>query len=306
MDLTELTRATTATMGVFTLDMAADIGITAADVGRLRRSGSISRVCGDGHVVGLGPVSVEQRAIATCLTWPDAIVCFRTAALIHGLPTVADDGFTYALVPAGRRTRHGLVPRFWSVRPTEVERTEHWRVTDRVTTMLDCLGRLPADEAWGLLAWLVTRDLVTADELDSQTHERKGLYGIVRLRAMIAAVRRGAVSPAEIKLQDFLVAHGFTGWVGDKKIYRGRRIVARADILFVGERVILEYDGRLAHPDPSAPDEIARDELLRDLGYAVVHVTWERILHEPWALAEEIRTALESRSGVVSSVKSGM
>jgi very-short-patch-repair endonuclease len=171
-----------------------------------------------------------------------------------------------------------------------------WRVTDRRTTLADCLGRLPASEAWGLLAWLWTRDLITVDDLEAQITDRKHLYGIVRLRRMLAAVRRGAVSPAEIELQDFLTNRGFEGWIGDQKIIVRGRIIARADILFVAERVIIEFDGELAHPESASATDQARDKRLDDLGYHVIRVRWERLIHEPRDLVNEIRVALAARA----------
>lgn len=295
MEMGRLRAIADRTLGVFTPAMAEGIGVMQRDLARLRTRHQVSLICGRGYLVGIDPPTLQQRAIAAHLTWPDSIVCFRTAALIHGWP-VDDDGATHVLLPNGRKPFGGLATHYWSVRPTEVVDAGNWRVTDRRTTLADCLGRLPSSEAWGLLAWLWTRDLITVDDLEAQIANRKQLYGIVRLRSMLAAVRRGAVSPTEIELQDFLSDRGFTGWIGDQKIVVRGRIVARVDILFIDERVVIEFDGELAHPTSSTASDQAWDERLKDLGYHVIRVRWERLVHEPRELMNEIRAALRARA----------
>jgi very-short-patch-repair endonuclease len=283
------------THGVVTAEMATEAGVSRSRFGRLRRAGRLQHVCGVGYVLGTRAPTVRQRAVAARLTWPDSIVCFRTAAVLHGMPIV-DDGATHVLVPDGRRSMKGLVAHHWSVRPVQVDDHGTWAITDRLTTLADVLGRLPNTEAWGRFAWLVTRDLITSTELRAQLAERTHLYGVVRLRAMAAALDRGAVSLAEVELHDLLRKRGFTGWLGNAKIFRRNRIVARADILFVESRVIIEYDGRLAHPQTRSAEDRRRDRLLRSLGYHVIHVRWERLIFTPQALLAELEAALLSRA----------
>lgn len=299
MDLRGLALLTADTFGVFTPDMAAEIGLKVRDVARLRRAGKLSLVCGRGHCVG-AVTSIDQRLAAACMTWPDAIACFRTAARFHGFP-VDDDGYTYVLVPRARRAMPGLIPRFWAVRATEVLRLGCFVVTDRRTTLADCLGRLPDDEAWGLLAWLWTRDRMTIDDIGSQIDERYHLYGVVRLREMVAALRRGAVSPGEVKFQDFLIDNEITGWLPDQKVFRGGRIVARVDVLFVEQKVVLEFDGKMAHPKEAKQRDGERDKRLEALGYSVIHVTWERMTTDHRALLREIRATLNAGGARVAS-----
>lgn len=291
MNLIRLRAVSAQTHGVFTSTTALDAGITRARFNRLRRAGAFTHVCGHGYMLGSRAPTVEQRAVAAHLTWPDAIVCLRTAAALHGLP-IADDGATHVLVPDGRVSTKGLVAHHWSVRPVQVEHTESWRVTDRLTTLADVLGRLPVTEAWGRLAWMATRDLITASDLQAQLGERKQMYGVVRLRAMANALACGAVSLAEVELHRFLKKEEFTGWAGNEKIFENGRIVARADILFIAEGLIIEYDGRLAHPEEREADDRRRAKRLRRLGYRIIRVRWERLIFTPDALAREIREVL--------------
>lgn len=293
------------TAGVFTPAMASQISLSRRRVAYLRQTGVVMRVCGAALTLACAEVTTEQRAIGALLTWSDGVICLRTAGRLHGFP-VDDHGETDVLVPNGRRPSNGLVPRQWSVRPVDVEQRGPIRLTDRRTTLADLLGRLSETEAWGLLAWLWTRDQITEEDLAAQVDERWHLYGIVRLRAMLAAVHDGALSVGEVRLHEFLRDRGFVGWRGDQKIRRFGtfgRIVARADVLFVELNVILEFDGAIAHGDETAEADAARDELLTDLGYIVVHVTWADIYERPHELVKTIKGALAEgsrRRGVVS------
>lgn len=289
------------TLGVFTPAMAAAAGLPPSTLARMRRDGRVSRVCGMGHKEGVDPPTVEQRAMAACLTWSDAVVCERTAALMHGLIGAdADDGLTHVLVPNGRRALRGMAAHYWSIRPTEVLRRGPLVVTDRRTTLADCLGRFDEREAWGHLAWLATRDRISTTDVEAQLSDRFHLYGAPRLRAMAAALRRGAVSPTEVELHDFLRSSGFTGWAGNQKIWHAGTVIANADVLFFEAKVVLEFDGRLAHPrvrgrtTPQQRRDERRDRRLRALGYQVIRIRWERLVFQPDLLRDQITAALAS------------
>lgn len=261
------------TRGVFTSAMLHAQGFGPRRVRTWIQSGEIERVCGRAFATRGWPITALHRAFAALLTWPDAIVCYTTAAVLHGMD-VTDDGVAHVLVPSLRRPITGIQPHFWSVRPTEVIRAGTLVMTDRVTTLADCLGRLPNDAAWGMLAWLHTRDKITAADVAAQLRDRHGLYGVVRLRVMAGALQRSAVSVPEIQLQEFLEESGVTGWEPDAKLHRGSRVVARCDVLFRAGRLAVEYDGRIAHGPARGEMDRRRDELVRSLGYEVLRVTW--------------------------------
>lgn len=291
MDAAVFDRVFAETYGVFTPAMAGQLNLSRRAVARLRADGVVVPVAGRGLLSAQTPITPAHRAIAAGLTWHNSVSCFRTAAVLHEFH-LDDDGLSHALVPNGRRPTQGLVPHNWSVRPTEVERRGSILLTDRRTTLADCLGRLPEAEAWGLLAWHWTRDEITEEDLAWQLDERHHLYGVVRLRAMLAAVRDGALSMGEVRFHEFLREAHILGWEADQKIYRGRTIVARADVLFRNLRLLFEFDGAVAHNDGTAADDQARDKRLEALGVRVVHVTWAQMYERPTQLRRTLRTAI--------------
>ncbi len=292
MDFASLDRVFASTHGVFTLPMLEARGHSRRTSRAWIDQGCIRRVCGKGFAVAGGRLTVVQRATAARLTWPDAIICFRTAAAMHGLP-ISDDGVVHVLVPSLRRPIAGIVPHFWSVRPTEIERRGALALTDRLTTIADCLGRLPNDDAWGALAWMYTRDELRREDVEAQLRDRRHMYGVVRLRQMAGALRRCAVSIPELHLQDFLTEFGFTGWRGNGVLLLGGTVRARGDVVFHVGRLVLEYDGALAHQPSHAPRDAARDVVIRHLGYEVMHIRWAHLHGDRRLLRDTIRALLD-------------
>jgi len=281
------------TQGVFLPAMGLSLGLGASTLRRHRASGLYVPVSGRALAPRDVEITVEHRAIGALLTWPDGVVCLRTAACLLAWP-VSDGGETDVLVPNGRRGFGGLVPHQWGVRPTEVIRVGGVRMTDRLTTLADCLGRLPEQEGWGLLAWLWTRDEITAADIESQIDDRYHLYGVVRLRAMLAAVLDGALSLGEVKFHEFLREGTFVGWQADQKVGREGRIVARVDVLIPDLGIVLEFDGAIAHNDATAAKDAHRDRALRnELGLLVEHVTWGDMYERPRHTVLRIRAAIE-------------
>lgn len=280
-----------ATHGVFTITMAGRYGITPRQVRRWAQHGHLVRVCGQAFVRSGTAVTLRRKAIAVRLIWPDAIICFITAAVLHGF-SLADDGLVHVLVPDSRRPLPGTRLHRWSVRPTEVDNDGLIAMTDRRTTLADCLGRLPDDDAWGFLAWSFTRDEMTEEDLAAQIEDRFHMYGIVRLRLMLTAVRRRALSVGELHLQDFLEEYRFEGWIGDFHLWRNGRIVARGDIGFGNQRLIVEFDGKLGHNARTKRRDARRDKRINDAGYDVLHVTWAILYEHRGALRDTIRAML--------------
>lgn len=293
MDVKDLDCIFAATRGVFTAPMLPPHGISRRTFRRWQELGLIERVCGNAFVRRGHAITVMERAIGARLTWPDAIVCFITAAVLLGMD-VKDDGIVHVLVPTPRRPLPGMQPHFWSVRPTEVIRWGPLVITDRPTTLADCLGRMPNDDAWGMLAWAFTREQITADDVAAQIADRFHLYGVVRLRQMAAALRRNAVSPPEVQLQEFLEEQGIVGWTGNFSVRSGGRVLARGDIGFQEAKLVIEYDGKDAHGPAQQADDELRAARLRNLGYDVLRVTWTSLHQRRRLLRDLIRQLLRT------------
>ncbi|WP_164745241.1 DUF559 domain-containing protein [Georgenia faecalis] len=285
-----------AVAGVFTRAMAAECGFTRDAVRWRIASGRWVRVAGDCYA----PAEIAdddrsdratlRRAVAATLTWPDAVIAYRTAAAIFRLPVLPCD-HTHVILPSRRASRAGL--RVHLVPPPsgrDLTRFDGFRTTTRSGTMVDCLSLLPRREAESLLAWVRSRELITVRALQQACTERHGRWGITQLRELTAMAARGALSTGELRLHEVLSAGGLTGWEPDQPIVVGGRIIARADVLFRDARVIVELDGRAFHADFQG--DRRRMNALVLAGYTVLRFTWADLTDRPTTVVAQVRAAL--------------
>ena len=74
-------------------------------------------------------------------------------------------------------------------------------------------------------------------------------------------------------------------------------LIARVDFMWRKYRVIAEADGLLKYDSgQTAIRELARDRLLREEGYEVVHFTWKELFTEPERVIKRIRDAFSRQS----------
>jgi very-short-patch-repair endonuclease len=68
------------------------------------------------------------------------------------------------------------------------------------------------------------------------------------------------------------------------------------DLLWRSARLIVELDGHAFHAGRAAYErDRARDRALSVAGWRVIRVTWRQLVHEPFALAADLRTLLNQR-----------
>jgi very-short-patch-repair endonuclease len=69
------------------------------------------------------------------------------------------------------------------------------------------------------------------------------------------------------------------------------------DLLWPEHKLVVEFDGFLYHGDRTAFEtDRRRDAHLQALGYAVLRITWRRLIDEPHAVVALIATMLERRA----------
>ena len=286
-----------AVLGVFTLTTASAAGVTRGVVRGRIRARAWEHVVGSAYTAAdhehgvIDPVRL--RAVGAALTWPDAVLCLRTAAVLHGMP-VRDDGLAHVLLPVKRRASRGLAPHYVGVDRRDVRRFLSFRITSPRRTAIDCCGLLPYQEAERLMAWVRTRDILTLPQLEAVMEERRGRPGVVQLQRLLTDTRAGALSDAERRLHEILGDAGIGGWEADQPIVVNARLLARADVLFRAARLIVEVDGRVAHQDFDADRE--RLNALTLAGYTVLRFTWGQLVERPWYVLEQIETALRRLS----------
>lgn len=239
-------------------------------------------------------------ARAAHLTWPDAVVALRVAAAVHGFPVafpVAPGPHVDVLLRCRRRPCHGVIPHRVPFLPGETALLPgDLPVTSPIRTAVDCLSTFDPDEAWPLLAWLVTHRRFDRAHLTDHLSRRTGRLGTAQLRALHAWTASGALSPPERQLHYLLDQAGLIGWVANVPVRDHNGLIGIVDVLFREARVAVEIDGFVAHSNREAfVIDRQRQNRLALAGYQVLRFTWWDISGRPDGVIYEIRDAVRRR-----------
>jgi len=281
---------------VFTTAQALVEGWTPRQIKRRIADGRWVRVAGAGLARPSQRWTPFQYGMAARLTWPNAVVSHRTAALLHSFP-VAEPPGADVIAGKGYRSRRALFVHL-SAAPLDdvVTVGPGIRVTGPRRTGLDCLSELPFGDALDLWAWLSTREVLSWQDLDDAVRERRRLHGTPQLRRLAEETRQGAVSGGERRLHGLLRDAGIGGWQANCRVEDGAGSIGVVDILFPEARIVIEFDGVRAH---SATDVFVRDRRRQNrlllAGYAVLRFTWADLTERPHEVVAEIKRLLETR-----------
>ena len=286
--------------GVFTKRQAVAAGASEGQVRWRLRSGVWIPVVGSAlrHAEWRVDETMSQISAAH-LTWPDATVAYRTAARVHGLP-VAQDGRVHVVVPGGRRARGRLTPYQFRLDDGDVCYVNGVPVTSRRRTVLDCLGRLPKDEASSLLAWVSSRRILAPEAIQTWLGAHRGRLGNLARAQAAQRLAAGAVSPAEDLLHEILRRAGITGWIAGAWLAEHVGVYAQADVYFPAVRLVIEVDGRSAHGGEAFQRDRTRQNELVAAGCVVLRYTWHDLVERPGMVGSQISTMLAALRGQCS------
>ena len=228
---------------------------------------------------------------AVSLTWQDAVVCFGSAATFHGFP-VRPENRTHVIVPRRVPGRGGIVTHNLRLDQGEVERAAGGLVTSRQRTLFDCIGRLDLREAERLVAWAVTREVLSSRALEDAVMRRHGWWGNTARRQALDDARRGTLSAAERRLARILRRGNVTGWACDQQLWDELGLIGRADVLFTQARLVIEVDGFAHHGRDQFQRDRTRQNRLVAAGYTVLRFTWSDLTDHPDAVLTQIRLVL--------------
>ncbi|HEY3713565.1 MAG TPA: DUF559 domain-containing protein [Jatrophihabitantaceae bacterium] len=225
------------------------------------------------------------------------VVSHRSAAVLHGLPTITvptrPELTRRTDASTGRRDRlhvhratliDAQITRWFGAPVSTVART----VADLARTGVEH-GLIAADAA-------LHERLVTTAELATEIAFCAGWPGALAARAVLALASPLAESPLEsltrLCLRD--------GGLPDPE--RQVRVVdpddgwqCRVDMLWPAQRVVVEADGRLKYRDSELWREKLRQERLERLGYRVIRVLWDDVMNHPAQTIARVRRALYTR-----------
>ena len=273
----------------FTTAQAIAEGLSVHQLEYRLKAGILCRVAGDGLRHSENPVTAQMLAYAANLTWPDTMLCGPSAAALFGAPVQVLRA--QVISPDNRKARLRLQPHRFEVAPHECALWRGLPVTTPKRSFLEALVMLPRAEAESLFAWTISRNRLSATDLEQFLEQYPGRRGNKRLRVFAGNAAKGILSPAEELAHEILTNAGVTGWEADVTLRDDLGILARVDIYFAAARLAIEIDGKNFHGADRFQADRTRDNLLISAGYRVLRFTWEDLTRRPRLVVARIEEA---------------
>ena len=250
------------------------------------------------------PVTAPAREAAALIGAPAAaLLCDVSAARRWGAPLPPwiglqmDSGQVAVAVPRGdgRQRRAGVRGRRLTVPPEHLVLNDGHLVTTPARTFLDCAELIPLEHLVAMGDALLRQRLAELAELEQMVRWGKGRRGVATARRALQLLDPRAESPSESLVRCHLVLAGIPRPVCNLDIIVDGEWLARADLAWLEQRLIGEYDGAVHLSERSRRADAARRNLLQDAGWQVIVFTARDLAH-PWEMANLVRSALRSRT----------
>lgn len=243
-------------------------------------------------------------AAARTLRGQTGVASHQSAAALHGLPllTTPPEGTVTLTVPPGKRNggydRSGVKCHMADLPKDHITKLYGLPATTAGRTVID-IARTSS-----FMEGVVVADSALHERYTSKTDLRRVLASCTQWRGTTTASRvvnfaSGlAESPLESCARVIFHERGLPPPELQVTIFsRSGAVIARVDFIWPQYRVIVEADGLLKYDSgQTAIKELARDRLLREAGYEVVHFTWKELFTDPERVIARIRAAFKRQA----------
>lgn len=271
-----------------------ELGLTRSQAARHLNNGQWQTILPGVYLTHRGAVSNDAMA------WAALLYAGTGAALSHGtalwLDGVLDESpaVVHVTIPGDRRVRapkglriHRLSALSARVHPSRAP--ARTRIEESVLDQLDLCGSVGVID---ILTRSTQRRRTTAARLREALADRSRHLHRALIEQVLADIDEGVQSPLERRyLRDVERAHGLPR--GDRN--RAERVGAANryhDVRYRPWSVVVELDGRIAHPIEGAVRDLRRDNRLILDGEAVLRFGWRDILAEPCAVGSQVARLL--------------
>ncbi|TMD94602.1 MAG: DUF559 domain-containing protein [Chloroflexi bacterium] len=224
----------------------------------------------------------------------EALFSHRTAAWLHGLDVPACEPIEVTL-PQLSCTSHLAEVSLMRSDFTESEACEVQCLpaTSTTRTIADLARRAPLVEGMVVLDMALRQRLVRLEELQRWTQEHPRHRGIGRLKRAMELADPRSESPMETRLRILLIEDGLPKPEVQMPLQdETGSLIARPDLCYPEERIVVEYDGA-THRESMAADNRRQNRLI-DAGYRVLRFTAGDLLHRPSSVSALVRRALSA------------
>jgi hypothetical protein len=223
----------------------------------------------------------------------DGFLCGLTAAWIYGVDAQDRRG---RLVWMGRRTgdwrrvRSGCLIREITVDSSDLVIVDGTSITTAVRTAFDCARWLSLVEAVVVCDALAHSGLMAPESFRAYVRRHRKLRGVRQADWVAQLLEPLSESPMESRLRVLLITSGFEQPVAQYVITDSSgNFVARADLAYPEQRIIVEYDGA-QHWESRREDDRRRDAM-RELGWTVLVASRTDYYEQPQAFLAGVRRA---------------
>jgi len=284
--------------GIVTLKQVQEGGLSRAFVRARLKSGSWQDLGRGAYATFSGPLPRASTLWAAVLRCGEgATLSHHTAAETHHL--VDEVGARVDVtIPVGRRIAPipGIVihhsRRLATARhPTRLP--PQTRLEETVVDLVEAASSI--DRAIALMSAAIGRRLTTAFKLQEAVNARSRLRWRREILIALADVDAGCHSLLELRyLRDVERAHCLpTGRRQARTTSSGHSIYR--DVRYSDFSIVVELDGRLAHPVERRAHDLRRDNVEGLVGGTVLHFGWTAVTETPCVVAQEVGIALRAR-----------
>jgi hypothetical protein len=259
-------------------DEVQQLGLTALTIRRRIDSGQLHRVLPGVLSTIAGPYDVSQRALALCLSIPDAVLSHVSAAGHWGIRRVPKDRVDVTVPPNTWVLDRRAVVHYSNRLPDHhiVDLVDGGRVTSVARTIFDLGGVLDEQGHLSVIEDVRNKGLCTDAELGEVYHDmcgrgRRGSAAWQRLAHLTERAGRPTMSELELEFQEALVAAGLPPAVQQHPVTLPNGRTVYLDLAYPDCRLDIEIDHSEWHATASAVEQ----DKARDLGLAVLG--WERM-----------------------------
>ncbi|MGZ4756300.1 MAG: DUF559 domain-containing protein [Acidimicrobiia bacterium] len=209
---------------------------------------------------------------------PDGLVSHETAAVFWAFEGIATED-VHLTLPRTRslRSPHVNVHHTGELLPADIARRGPIAVTSALRTAIDLAAVVDANTLEIAIESGLRRRLFSAGQLRWRADllTGTGRRGSTSLRTLLDARQVGAADSSwEVTTAQLLVAAGFGRPVRQHEVRVDGRVIARADLAYPSDRLIIEYDSDEWHSGTSRRHhDAARRNRLRAFGWTVLEVT---------------------------------
>lgn len=283
--------------GVLSRAQALTAGLTDGVIRSWVRGGRW-RALGRGvYVTFTGPLPRQSQLWAAVLqAGSGAMLSHQSAAEADHLTDVPSSPI-HVTVPGGRRvdpipsvivhssTRAGQ-------RRDPLVEPPRTRVEETVLDLADAARTF--EEAFGWICRAVAGRFTTTQRLRAALAERPRVHRRVGLEIALADVEQGVHSVLELLYLRIERVHGLPRASRQARVVRGSRTLYR-DCFYEDYRVVVELDGRVAHPAETAWRDMRRDNAGAEQGVLTLRYGYADLTERPCQVAAQVAAVLQSR-----------